>query len=70
VTEIAEQLQLFIPVEANGHARTNAELGLRGGIPPGAERLLGELVRRGLRSSELTAAASLCLALDEGTDRR
>jgi hypothetical protein len=35
------------------------------GTTPGAERLLAELVKRGLRPPHLKAAAALALALDE-----
>jgi hypothetical protein len=42
------------------------EAGLvRDGIPPGAERLLAALVRRGLDKAHLVAAARLAIALDE-----
>jgi hypothetical protein len=37
----------------------------REGVPPGAERLLVALVRRGLRKEYLVAAAQLAIALDE-----
>jgi hypothetical protein len=53
------QLELFPEVRVS-----NAEYGLKS-VPPGAERLLAELVRRGLRETDLKAAAQLCLALDE-----
>jgi hypothetical protein len=43
------------------------EVGLaRDGIPPGAERLLAALLRRGLDKAHLFAAAQLAIALDEG----
>ena len=38
---------------------------LRRGLGPGAERLLGELVRRGLDEDHLHAAAAIALVLDE-----
>jgi hypothetical protein len=58
------QMALF----AEPAVKTNAEAGLRE-TPPGAERLLAELVRRGLHPGGLRAAAALCLALDEGGGR-
>jgi hypothetical protein len=40
------------------------DVALRRPAPPGAERLLRELVRRGLEPGALRVAAGLCLALD------
>jgi hypothetical protein len=36
-------------------------------VPAGAERLLRELVKRGLPEGDLRVAAELCLLLDEGS---
>jgi hypothetical protein len=59
------QLPLF---ESSGNGRpTKADVGLRD-TPPGAERLLAELVRRGLGEGDLRIAAALCLVLDEGDE--
>jgi hypothetical protein len=41
------------------------EAGVSREIPPGAERLLAALVRRGLDRAYLFAAAALCVELDE-----
>ena len=61
---MTEQLPLFA-LERNGNGRmTRAEAGLRREAPPGAERLLGELVKRGLPAGDLKVAAALCIALD------
>ncbi|MFL5279551.1 MAG: hypothetical protein ACJ8AW_00740, partial [Rhodopila sp.] len=38
---------------------------LRRDAPPGAERLLNAMVRRGLDPAALPAAALICLALEE-----
>jgi hypothetical protein len=38
---------------------------LRREAPPGAERLLGALVKRGLHEGDLRVAAALCLLMDE-----
>jgi hypothetical protein len=56
---VAAQLELF----GGGDAVPAPELAK--GIPAGAERLLAELVRRGLPEGDLRVAARLCLALDE-----
>jgi len=63
----AEQLDLFaVNGNGNGHRRTAAETGLNRdiGAHPGAERLLRELVRRGLADEALVPAAELVLALE------
>jgi hypothetical protein len=54
--------------DTNGNGRrTVAELGMTRQFPAGgAERLLRELVRRGLADESLHAAAALVLVLDEG----
>ena len=64
----AEQLVLFAVENGNG-GRTVRELGLRREIGPaaGAERLLRELVRRGLAEQDHLTAAALALELDRGT---
>ena len=65
------QLALF-DLEPNGnggHRMTTAEAGLRREAPPGASRLLRELVRRGLPPGDLRFAAELCLLLDERDER-
>jgi hypothetical protein len=62
---VSAQLELFCDTRLS-----NAEAGLTGdGIPPGAERLLAELVKRGLSEGDLRVAASLCLVLDERAGR-
>jgi hypothetical protein len=58
------ELELFPETRAS-----NADAGLKS-VPPGAERLLKELVKRGLREGDLGVAASLCLALDERRSER
>ena len=60
------QLPLFAgPGPNGGNGRmTKYAVGLVE-CPPGAERLLSELVRRGLPPGDLRVAAALCLALDE-----
>jgi hypothetical protein len=64
---LSGQLSLF--AEPTSAARlTKAELGLRSEMPAGAERLLAELVKRGLREADLRPAARLCLVLDGGAD--
>ena len=42
-----------------------AEAGLTKEMPAGAERLLAELVKRGLHPGDLKVAAALALVLDE-----
>jgi hypothetical protein len=54
-----KQLELFPEAHLS-----NGEAGLKS-VPPGAERLLAELVKRGLPEGDLRVAASLCLVLDE-----
>jgi hypothetical protein len=60
------QLALFATTNGDGHRRTVAQAGLRREIGPdaGAERLLRELVRRGLADDALVPAAALILALE------
>lgn len=58
------QLALFDLEPSNGHRKTKAQVGLVA-CPPGAERLSGELIRRGLPAGDLRVAAELCLLLDE-----
>jgi hypothetical protein len=53
------------PPTRRGAVGTKAQLGLAKEIPVGAERLLAQLVRRGLAEHHLKAAASLVLALEE-----
>jgi hypothetical protein len=63
---MSDQVSLFA---TNGDGRkTKNEVGLRD-TPPGAERLLAELVKAGLSDRALPAAARICLLLDEGADR-
>jgi hypothetical protein len=57
---VTAQLELF----GGGDAVPAPEL--RRGIPIGAERLLAELVRRGLHEEDLHVAALLALELDRG----
>jgi len=61
----ADQLVLF--ALQNGTRKTAAETGLARDIGPnaGAERLLRELVRCGLREEHYRVAAALVLALEE-----
>ena len=49
---------------------TGAQAGLRRDCPPGAERLLAALVKRGLPHEHLHAAAALVLALEQGADAK
>jgi hypothetical protein len=64
---LSDQLALF--AEPTSAARlTKAELGLRSEMPAGAERLLAELVKRGLPETDLRVAARLCIALDDRAD--
>jgi hypothetical protein len=60
----SDQLRLF---DTGPRARMNkTEAGLaKEGVGRGAERLLGEMVKRGLGEEHLHRAASLCLLLDE-----
>jgi hypothetical protein len=67
VADMSDQLSLFTsdrrpaPKERAGLAKE--------GLGSGAEKLLAELVKRGLAEQDLRAAARLCLALDEGARR-
>jgi hypothetical protein len=65
---MSEQLPLF----DTGPGRLNkVEAGLaKEGVGRGAERLLSEMVKRGLAEEHLHAAAALALALDEGQTQR
>jgi len=63
----AQQLALF-EVATMSRPATKAEAGLSKEIAPGAERLLAELVKHGLREDNLKRAAALVLALDERTN--
>jgi hypothetical protein len=67
VTVTLQQLAFFTENGHNGnrHIATKADLGLAKEIPPGAERLLSELVKRGLRKDAYRPAAALVLALEE-----
>jgi hypothetical protein len=67
VTEIAEQLAFFAENGHNGnaHVASKSEVGLAKAIGPGAERLLAELVKRGLDQEHLRPTAALVLALEE-----
>jgi hypothetical protein len=56
------QLPLFTE---NGNGRMTKDAAGLKETPPGAERLLAELIKRGLPPGDLKVAASLCLALDE-----
>ena len=62
VLAVTARLALF--EVATNSVKTAAAAGLSKGAAPGAERLLRELVKRGLH-----AAAALALALDDGIDR-
>jgi hypothetical protein len=44
--------------------RTSSELGLRRDLPPGPTRLLAALMRQGLGTEAVPAAAKVCVALD------
>ena len=57
------QLRLFEPNGSNGHRKTKAEAGVRREVPAGAERLLAELVQRGLARG-ICVSRRLCVALD------
>ena len=62
---MTEQLHLFLEPNGNGHRRmTREEAGLRREMPPGSERLLAAMVKRGLPAGDLRVAAALCIALD------
>jgi len=66
----ADQLTLLIAENGNGR-KTAAQAGLRREIGGGgAERLLRELVRRGLPEDAYYAAAGLVLALEEEAGAR
>ena len=60
----ADQLPLFL--EPNGNSRKSKATAGIVECPPGAERLLAELIQRGLSEGDLRVAARLCLLLDEG----
>ena len=61
------QLVLFAedPMATRVSMKTKGEAGLTKAMPPGPERLLGELVKRGLDRGDLPVAARIVLALDE-----
>jgi hypothetical protein len=56
-----DQLELFA---TDRRPPPKERAGLAKEIGPGAERLLGEMVKRGLPERALHRAASLCLLLD------
>jgi hypothetical protein len=58
------QLALFADPNGTGR-KTVSVAGLRRDAPPGPERLLRELVKRGLCPDHLERAAALVLVLDE-----
>jgi hypothetical protein len=60
-----DQLALFVMESSTNRRKTAIEAGLVKDAPPGAERLLRELVRRGLERDHLHTAAALALVLDE-----
>lgn len=61
-----EQLVLALDLpETNGTRMTVATAGLRRECPPGPERLLRELVKRGLGHDHFHAAAALVVVLEE-----
>jgi hypothetical protein len=65
---IDRQLELFgeaVNGDAASRRMNRDQAGLVHGVPAGAERLLGALVKRGLGEDDLHAAARLCLAMDE-----
>jgi hypothetical protein len=64
---MSDQLPLFTESNGNGRRPTKDDVGLNA-LPPGPERLLGELVRQGLSDKALPTAARLCLLLDEGAE--
>jgi len=66
-----DQLALFdAPADRNAPRGTKASLGLaKEGLGRGAERLLVELLKRGLDREHLEMAAALALALEEGATR-
>jgi hypothetical protein len=65
----SDQLQLFDTGRRARMSKTEAGLA-KEGVGRGAEKLLAELVKRGLAEADLRAAARLCLALDEEPARR
>ena len=63
---MSEQLELFTAEKGNGRPMNKTEAGLaKEGVGRGAERLLSEMVKRGLPEEAYRAAARLCLALDD-----
>ena len=60
-----EQLVLALDTPAPTGRRTRDQAGLAKDARPGPERLLRELVRRGLAHEHLRIAAALVLALEE-----
>jgi hypothetical protein len=62
---VSAQLELFAETLAAPRGRlTREQAGLAHGIPPGPERLLAALVKRGVAGDDLRVAAALCLALE------
>jgi hypothetical protein len=64
---VNDQLSFFTENgrNGNGHVASKSEVGLAKAIPPGAERLLSELTKRGLKEDAYRDAAALVLALEE-----
>ena len=63
---MSEQLVLDLgPEHAQLRVLTKQEAGLTKEMPPGPERLLSEMVKRGLERDHLVAAAALVFAFDE-----
>jgi hypothetical protein len=63
---MSDQLPLFTE---NGNGRMNKSAAGLESTKPGAERLLGELIRQGFDPDCIEAAARLALILDEGAER-
>ena len=59
--------QLSLEIAGPKRVQRKDEVGLRNNLPKGGpERLVAELVKRGLSEGDLHMAAALAIALDEG----
>jgi hypothetical protein len=61
---VSGQLALFAEPDATAFTAD-----LQRDVPAGAERLLRELVKRGLHEGDMRLAAALCIVLDEESRR-
>lgn len=64
--DLIEAAHRIATVENGNGRRTVADLGLRREAEPGAERLLRELIKRGLPEDHFITAAGLAIELDRG----